>query len=619
MFGLRSARGRAALATAVLILVLVLVAAVAVLRVRQHQERLLALEDTAASVAALEHARAQLYHQMAAVSPLVFSDDPGLVDDYHEAAAQTEQDLSQARAVAVAMGKADHVATLDNLTERIGNFNQTVNAAIPLLLQGDPESRVQLGSAALSGMWVEVGAIVATLDQLAVAEQAELAAQRAAANDAAAVTSWIVVGFGGAVLLVATGMVIATIASVIGPLVSLRATARAITSGDLESRARVSGPEEVASVARAFNEMTDALAAKTKEYIDTTNLTGDMIVRLDKDGRFTFLNDGACQGFGRSRETLLGTDARAFMHPKDLERAAQAVLEVIESKGLVRGFESRLVTPMGTKVLEWNGCPLFDEEGQYAGLQITGRDITQRKQMEEALEARTEEYVAVTNLTRDIIGKVDEEGTWTFLNDAACQFFGKPREELLGTDSRASIHPEDVEPTVQAIRKAAATGEPIEGFVNRQVTPMGTRMVEWNASPFFDEEGRYAGIQMTGRDITERKKAEDALRTKDCAIESSINGIALADPEGNLTYANPALLKMWGYDQAEEILGKPVREFWQTKEKAREVGEALSDRGSWIGELVAVRKDGSTFHVQLSATTVTDAAGEPICIIDSGL
>ncbi|KPJ51406.1 MAG: hypothetical protein AMJ38_00655, partial [Dehalococcoidia bacterium DG_22] len=112
-------------------------------------------------------------------------------------------------------------------------------------------------------------------------------------------------------------------------------------------------------------QMEEALAAKTKEYIDTVNLTGDIIIRLDKDGRFTFVNDAACQSFGKPRGELLGTDAAAFLHPEDLKAASRAVEGVMESKGLVKEFESRLVTPTRTRVVEWNGYLFFDEEGQY--------------------------------------------------------------------------------------------------------------------------------------------------------------------------------------------------------------------------------------------------------------
>ena len=125
------------------------------------------------------------------------------------------------------------------------------------------------------------------------------------------------------------------------------------------------------------------------------------------------------------------------------------------------------------------------------------------------LRRRTDEYIDTANLTGDLIARLDRRGNWAFLNDAACQFYGKPREELLGTDSRAFAHPEDLEPTAQAIRKTRAKKALVTGLVNRQVTPMGTRVVEWNGYPLFDEQGQYTGVQITGRDITERKQMEE--------------------------------------------------------------------------------------------------------------
>jgi PAS domain S-box-containing protein len=129
-------------------------------------------------------------------------------------------------------------------------------------------------------------------------------------------------------------------------------------------------------------------------------------------------------------------------------------------------------------------------------------------------------------------------------------------------------------------------------------------------------EGEKA-ILGTITDITERKRAEVALRIKDSAIASSINAIAMADLEGNLTYVNDSFLKLWEYDEDKEVLGKPTIEFWQDRNKASNVIETLYKTGSWIGELVAIRKDGGLFDVQFSANMVTDAADKPICMMAS--
>jgi PAS domain S-box-containing protein len=105
---------------------------------------------------------------------------------------------------------------------------------------------------------------------------------------------------------------------------------------------------------------------------------------------------------------------------------------------------------------------------------------------------------------------------------------------------------------------------------------------------------------------------EDTMRIKDLAINSSINGIGIADIEGHLIYVNQCFLKMWGYDE-KEVLGKHLLKFCQ---KEDEVVEAIEDEG-WIGEMKARRKNGSLFDVLFSASMVKDKNNTPICMMAS--
>jgi len=141
-----------------------------------------------------------------------------------------------------------------------------------------------------------------------------------------------------------------------------------------------------------------------------------------------------------------------------------------------------------------------------------------------------------------------------------------------------------------------------------------------NAQLFRETKQRFEetiALYQTSLDIPERKRAEELLRIKSHTIESSPTGIAIAGFDGNLTYVNPAFVKMWEYGDKNEVLGKQVVDLWQSKEQDREVLEALRGEGNFIGELVAKRKDGSLFDVQLSGSIVTDGIGKPICMMAS--
>ncbi|MHA2325040.1 MAG: PAS domain S-box protein, partial [Promethearchaeota archaeon] len=127
------------------------------------------------------------------------------------------------------------------------------------------------------------------------------------------------------------------------------------------------------------------------------------------------------------------------------------------------------------------------------------------------------------------------------------------------------------------------------------------------------EKAGYANIY--GRDITERKKAEEDLLVKNYALYSSINAIAIANLEADLTYVNPSFLEMWGYSNEKEVLGIHVTSFWVSEEEANQVILQLRNKHNWSGELIGKKKDGVLFDVLLSASLVMDKNDNPICIM----
>jgi two-component system cell cycle sensor histidine kinase/response regulator CckA len=111
-------------------------------------------------------------------------------------------------------------------------------------------------------------------------------------------------------------------------------------------------------------------------------------------------------------------------------------------------------------------------------------------------------------------------------------------------------------------------------------------------------------------------KQRRELFIKNHAIHTYINGIMLTDLDGNITYVNPAFLKMWLYDNDEEVLHIKGTQYWGNTDFSV-IMSALKNTGGWQSEFVANRKDGSSFDLVVSASLIRDDTGQTVGIMAS--
>ena len=207
------------------------------------------------------------------------------------------------------------------------------------------------------------------------------------------------------------------------------------------------------------------------------------------------------------------------------------------------------------------------------------------------------------------------DGKITDANDCFLQMVGYTSDEALSgeVDWKDMTPPEYAAQDASALQEIVATGAmaPIEKEFIRED---GSRI------PILVGAASLPGPKLGGVafvvDITSRKQAESAMAIKDKAISSSINGIALSDLEGNLTFVNESFLKMWGYDEA-EVLGRPFADFWLEEKESVKAMKTLMDTGVWTGELTARRKEGSLFDAQVLARLVRDDMRRNVCVVSS--
>jgi PAS domain S-box-containing protein len=119
---------------------------------------------------------------------------------------------------------------------------------------------------------------------------------------------------------------------------------------------------------------------------------------------------------------------------------------------------------------------------------------------------------------------------------------------------------------------------------------------------------------VSGRSISEAEfiRVRRELQLKSDALENSLNGFDIVDAQGNLIYANRAYLKMWGYERLEEIIGTPAAGHCADPSVPGKIIRTLREEGQCNIEFLALRKDGSTFDVQMLARVAHDAEGNEI-------
>ncbi|MEZ4483336.1 MAG: EAL domain-containing protein [Syntrophotaleaceae bacterium] len=132
-----------------------------------------------------------------------------------------------------------------------------------------------------------------------------------------------------------------------------------------------------------------------------------------------------------------------------------------------------------------------------------------------------------------------------------------------------------------------------------------------------DNDGKPEAVLKLCRDITSIKQAQEDLFLTKYAIDSSLSPFAMASLDGHVSYANQAFLDLWGYQQLDEILGLNLNSFYRNPIEVQTMLQHLTAKGSWQGEIKALRRDGSPFTAEVLAHVATDPDGIPLCFTGS--
>jgi PAS domain S-box-containing protein len=358
------------------------------------------------------------------------------------------------------------------------------------------------------------------------------------------------------------------------------------------------------------------------------------IIMLDPDGNVASWNAGAKQVQGYAATEIIGKHFSCFYSNEEArQNGPDRARELARTEGR---FEEE-----GWRIRK-GGAPFWasvvltslrDDNGKLRGFALVTRDITERKQAQEALEKSEERFRRLVELCPDALF-VQSNNRIAFVNSAATRLLGAQRpEQLIGKPVKEIVHPDCWEMVQRRMRQLREEGttffwksaagpiqrlkgkEAIVPFIEEKFVRLdGSQVdVEVAATPLTFQD--QPSVQIIARDITERKQAEQALRKveilKGVILQTVIDAVIFINHEGLVQEWNPAAQKIFGYSRA-DALGRSMDELIIPPSLREVYQDGLADYlitgvGSLLGrpiELTLRRADGNEFRAELAISRI---------------
>ncbi len=351
----------------------------------------------------------------------------------------------------------------------------------------------------------------------------------------------------------------------------------------------------------------EALSESEEKYKNLFENAMDAIVTLDVEGSITAVNSSVLR-FGYKKENLMGKSILDFVSKEHWPAVMRDLSKV--TQGEPAKSEIELVAPAGKILVEYHAGAIVRER-DVVGVQVNIRDMTEHKKSEELLRESKERFRDLFESIQDPVGIfVGKEGRLIDYNTAFKKSSGYTDEELEGKVFLDFVHPDDRAMVLEKYRTEFSEDEfPLIYEIRGMNKKEETIPLELSVSTY-KRKGKVIGIEVIHRDLTERKKAEQALKESEeqlrTLFENAPDAFYVSDLKGHLINGNKAAEGLTGY-QKDELIGKSFLQLDILPRKHIPAAAkllALNALGRPTGpdEFVLNRKDGT--HVVAEIRTV---------------
>jgi PAS domain S-box-containing protein len=362
---------------------------------------------------------------------------------------------------------------------------------------------------------------------------------------------------------------------------------------------------------RDLKQREEALEASEKHYSTLVRNLAEAVFKI-REGKIVWCNDRVGEMYGYACDELIGKDA-SFFYPTGINPSefSGTVSASIKRNGYFYG---------DTKVTGKDGNPRDIEyaiawipDSNPIELVAVARDITLRKQMEEALRDSEEKYRHLVESLNEGIWVIDKDAFTTFANAHMAEMLGYTVEDMQGKHLFSFMDEAGVEIAKQHLERRKQGVKELHEFqfLRKEGTRIWTRM---STSPITDEKANYLGAIAGVQDITDLKRIEEALRNSEATyrtlVESSPDGIFSVDARVNIIDCNGGVCHLLGYSR-EEVKGRDFRELLEgtLPETLSAYYTQLAEQGILETEFELKRRDGRKVPVWAKVVGIRDDNG----------
>jgi PAS domain S-box-containing protein len=358
-----------------------------------------------------------------------------------------------------------------------------------------------------------------------------------------------------------------------------------------------------------------------EKYRNILETMEEAYFEVDLKGNLIFFNAAVIRRLGYTNEETMGMNFRKFMDKENKEKVFKAFNQVFLTGESNKGFDWEIINKQGEKIaIESSIILRKDEKGEPVGFRGIVRDITKRREAEEALRQGEKRYRTVLDIMNEGYFENDLKGNFIFENDAAHRLMGYEHNELIGSNYR-KIHTPGVARFLKEVyTRIYQTGKPeflTEYNVVRKDGSIRTHQL--NAALIKDPSGQPVGFCNLVRDVTDRKVTEEALRISEekyrTILETMEEGLIESDLKGNCIYVNDAACKLHGYNRDEMIgMSYKKRSNPEMRHLLYEVFHRIYETGKpeFLLDHAVICKDGSIRILQSNIALMRDVSGKPI-------